>query len=147
MSLEDRDWYRAEVKRRSQSTGNLGTRPLVVTATPSKRRPASLTMEIAALAIVGAIAVVLPVAVTTNCRFEGWLSMPEACWRSGWMEIAARVAVRVLNEERVAGPELPNVIVPTGSVHAPQSRIVPSRAVRPPRNCTEARSWGLDRAS
>jgi hypothetical protein len=142
MSLEDRDWYRAEVKRRSQSTGNPGARPLGVTATSRKRRPALLPMGIAA--IVAAIAVVLPVAATTNCGFEGWLSMPEACWRSGWMEIAARVAERVLNEERVAGTELPNVIIPTGSGHAPQGHIVPSRAVRPPRNCTEARSWGLE---
>jgi hypothetical protein len=56
-------------------------------------------------------------------RLTVWLGVPIVI-------IAARVVDHVLDEMRVAGQELPSVIVP-------------SNGARPPRNCTEARSWGL----
>jgi hypothetical protein len=98
MSFEDRDWYRAEMKRRSRWF-------------PRSRLGDRFTFRVC----------ILLVAVA-----------------------ATLLADRAMDETHVVGEEMPNVIVPTGSVHAPQSRIIPSRAVRPTHNCTEARRMGLE---
>jgi hypothetical protein len=93
MSLEDRDWYRAEVKRRSRPA---------VGVWPRRGR----------------------------WSWRSWLANRLTIWLGVLIVvIAAPVVDRMMDERRAAGPDLPNVIVPSQS--------------RPPRNCTEARSWGL----
>jgi hypothetical protein len=93
MSLEDRDWYRAEMKRRSRPAVGMWPR--------------------------------------RRWHWRSWLGNHLTIWLGVLIVVIAASAVdRVIDETRVADPELPNVIVP-------------SRTAHPPQNCGEARSLGL----
>jgi hypothetical protein len=78
MSLEDRDWYRAELARRERRSRG------------SKRRHA-----LSAGATGGILMVIMAielVAASSACGSGGWQTTPGACWRSGWSALADRVS-------------------------------------------------------
>lgn len=135
MSLEDRDWYRAEVERRRSASKSrvalkIASTVANVAVGVEHRRSASksrIALKIAsAVAVVAVGLVVLPVAVVSRCDFDSWTSMPEVCWQSSWSALRDRVSgnmaatrgwpvVIVQSKESVAPPphDLPTVIRPS----------------------------------
>jgi hypothetical protein len=121
MSLQDRDWYRAEVNRRPTSAGGLGA---VTAATDGKRRGVS-AVKLTVMAIVALTVMGLPIAMVPQCELDGWLSKPTTCWLSSWDALIDRIMNTVTKQGEPASavpsgnatpkqqPKLPNVITPS----------------------------------
>jgi len=126
MSLDDRDWYRAEVDRRLPSARPTGEAPSVidaVIAATNGMRPSAVPAVIAAAVIIAAtVAVGLPVAMVAQCEVDGWSSKPLTCWRLSWAALSDRVAGNmtatrgwpfIIVQTPPQQPKLPSVITPS----------------------------------
>lgn len=125
MSLDDREWYRAEMARR-RSASRTKARPLPKLLARINARPA-LKLISGAVATAAVALAVLPVTVTPRCTLDNWTSTPEGCWLWSWSELTDRVAGNM-----AATRGWPFVIVQTGGGSiAPEQRlpdvITPSR--------------------
>jgi hypothetical protein len=132
MSLEDRDWYRAEVARRlsasSRASGSpAGTGDSVALHSRARTRVFQVARNtaIAAMAVVAIGLVLLPATMVPRCDLDSWTSMPVACWRLSWSALSELVA-----ENMAATFGWPVTIVESGGSPAPPPPTLPN-IIRP----------------
>ena len=119
MSLEDRDWYRAEMARR-RSAGSYATVSHQPLRQVSRWRVARTTV-IAAVAVVAIGLVLLPATMDPRCDLDSWTSTPVE-----WSALSDRVSgnmaasrgwpvtiVQSRDSDTPPPPALPNVIRPS----------------------------------